>query len=197
MMARKRIILGRATVTLAFASICGFAYAASQTDKDLAASQAQVLELRKQVASSQQRDADNRAAIARLQAQMAARSKEAAASTQSEATGRDVAAATAVTASKAVASVQDSQESIQMQLAELQAARPANSVAVWLAAISAIGALITGLCGIFMGLINHQRIGTVQSQTDGMGDKIAALSEAKGRAEGIAAGKNSLLRPGE
>jgi hypothetical protein len=186
-------ILTSISLTLAFTSICGFAWAASQTDKDLAAAQAQVRDLRLQLGAANQRDIDNRAALVKLQAQMAARSKDAAVATKSAAVGRDVAADAAMSAretatatTNAVVGVQDSANSIQLQLAELKAQQPLNSVAVWLSAIAAIGALIGTLGSIALAVINHVKVVKVEKQTDGMVGKIAAMSESKGRADAMA-----------
>lgn len=181
------------SATLALVSISGLAWAVSQSDKDLAVAQAQVRDLKLQLSATNQRDIDNRAALVKLQAQMAARSKDAAVATKSAAVGRDIAADAAMSAretatatTNAVVGVQDSANSIQLQLAELKAQQPLNSVAVWLSAIAAIGALIGTLGSIALAVINHVKVEKVEKQTDGMVGKIAAMSEAKGHAAGVA-----------
>ena len=52
------------SATLALVSISGLAWAVSQSDKDLAAAQVQVRDLKLQLSATNQRDIDNRAALA-------------------------------------------------------------------------------------------------------------------------------------
>lgn len=169
-------MIGKARI-LIFALILSPAYSA-QSDKDrIAELTRQNGDLIQQIKAATQ----NQAELVKLRAQITARSKDAAAINRDAASSRTEAQATAAGQSDAIATVQQSADAIQLQLAQLNAARPINSVQVWLAAIAVIGTLFGLIVTVILAVINHSKVNTVAEHVNGLNEKMGAAREQKGR----------------
>jgi hypothetical protein len=157
-------------------AVSSVALADSKSDRDrIAELNRQNADLIQQIKAS---IAGNQSELLKLRAQVAARSKDAA---SLAASGRSEAKATASGQSDAIATVQQSTDAIQLQIAQLKAASPVNSVPVWLAAIALIGTFFGTLGTVILAIINHTKTSVIEQHVNGMVEKMGAAREQKGR----------------
>ena len=179
------VIVGLAAISLVYGA---------QSDKDrIADLTRQNFELSQQLKAE---TAQNQANMAKLSAQITARAKDADAINRAAASGRSEAKAAAVDQSDAIATVQQSTENLQLQIAliplriaELKPASPFSSVMFWTALFVLIGTFLGSCVTVALAVVGHSKLSVVSANVNGINEKMGAAREQKGHDAGVAEGR--------